>query len=207
MVKQIIKRTLSFAAVLLFGTGIRSTASAQGFYWGPRVGLNISGLTKTTFAKARARANFGMMAGYKINDIVGLQAEALYSLQGSKMTNQNDVYSYNYIKIPVLAKIFLVGGLNIEAGVSFDWLVRAQHKWTSDVYDSNNDLVETIEHHQSLMNDSRRFDLTIPVGVNYQFSKLFDIGVRYDISTIRTSEDSKNRAKNSNWSVSVGLRF
>ncbi len=203
---QTLKRMLPLVAVLLLGPAIRHTASAQGFYWGPRAGLNVSSITKTTYAKARARANFGMMAGYKINDLIGLQVEALYSMQGSKMTNKNDVFSYNYIKVPLLAKVFLIGGLNIEAGVSFDWLVRAQHKWTSDSYDADQNLTK-IDHSENLLKDSRRFDFSIPVGINYQFSKLFDIGVRYDISTIRTSEDSKDRAKNSNWSVSVGLRF
>lgn len=200
------RRLATFVVLALFVVGAGRPASAQGFYWGPRAGLNISSLTKTTFAKARARANFGMMAGYKINDLVGLQAEALYSMQGSKMTNQDDVYSYNYFKIPVLAKVFLIGGLNIEAGLSFNWLVRARHKWTDEVYDAEGN-VSTIDLTENLMNDRRRFDLTIPVGVNYQFSKLFDIGVRYDISTIRVAEDATNRAKSSNWSVNLGLRF
>ncbi|MDE5945322.1 MAG: porin family protein [Rikenella sp.] len=206
---QTIKRIFPLVVVLLLGTAVRHTASAQGFYWGPRAGLNVSTLTKTSYSKARARANFGLMAGYKINDLIGVQAEALYSMQGSKMTNKDDVFSYNYVKVPLLAKIFLIGGLNIEAGVSFDWLVRAQHRWTSKDYtggESSEDYA-TVSHSQNLLKDSRRFDLSIPVGINYQFSKLFDIGVRYDISTIRTAEDSQNRAKNSNWSVSVGLRF
>lgn len=202
---QTIKRIFPLVVVLLLGTAVRHTASAQGFYWGPRAGLNVSTLTKTSYSKARARANFGLMAGYKINDLIGVQAEALYSMQGSKMTNKDDVFSYNYLKVPLLAKIFLIGGLNIEAGVSFDWLVRAQHRWTGT--DDTVDPAVTISHSQNLLKDSRRFDLSIPVGINYQFSKLFDIGVRYDISTIRTAEDSQNRAKNSNWSVSVGLRF
>lgn len=203
---QVKKHLLTLAAAALFGAGLHHSASAQGFYWGPRAGLNVSTLTKTTYSKARARASFGLMAGYKINDLLGLQAEALYSLQGSKMTNSDHVYSYNYVKIPVLAKLYLIGGLNIEAGISFNWLVKAQDKWQVTNTDINGN-VTTFRTSQNLMSDSKTFDFTIPVGVNYQFSRLFDIGLRYDISTVRVPEDKQNRAKSSNWSLSLGVRF
>lgn len=206
---QITKRLLAIAAALLLGAGTHRTATAQGFYWGPRVGLNISTVTKTTYSKARARAraNFGLMAGYKLNDLVGLQAEALYSLQGSKMTNSNHVYSYNYLKIPMLAKLYLIGGLNVEAGISFNWLVKAQEKWSSTEYDISGNATGKVSHSQNLMSNAKGFDFTIPVGINYQFSRLFDLGLRYDISTVRVPEDRKNHAKSSNWSVSLGVRF
>lgn len=203
---QVKKHLLTLAAAALLGAGLHHSASAQGFYWGPRAGLNVSTVTKTTYSKARARASFGLMAGYKINDLLGLQAEALYSLQGSKMTNSDHVYSYNYVKIPVLAKLYLIGGLNIEAGISFNWLVKAQEKWQVTNTDINGN-VTTFRTSQNLMSGSKTFDFTIPVGVNYQFSRLFDIGLRYDISTVRVPEDKQNRAKSSNWSLSLGVRF
>lgn len=204
---RITKRILIAVAIVLLGAGMQQNASAQGFYWGPRVGLNVSTLTKTTYSKARARAAFGLMAGYKISDIVGVQAEALYSLQGSKMTNSDHVYSYNYFKIPVLAKIYLIGGLNIEAGISFDWLIKAQEKWSEPYYDDSGAEVGMASHTKNLMGNSKSFDFSIPVGINYQFAHMFDVGLRYDISTVRVNADRKNHAKNSNWAISVGVRF
>lgn len=203
---QVKKHLLTLAAAVLLGSGLHHSASAQGFYWGPRAGLNVSTVTKTTYSKARARASFGLMAGYKINDLLGLQAEALYSLQGSKMTNSDHIYSYNYIKIPVLAKLYLIGGLNIEAGISFNWLVKAQDKWTVTNTDIDGN-VTTFTTTQNLKGSTKGFDFTIPVGINYQFSRLFDLGLRYDISTVRVPEDKQNHAKSSNWSLSLGVRF
>lgn len=204
---QIRTRLLTIAGATLLGAGAHHTATAQGFYWGPRAGLNISSVTKTTYSKARARASFGLMAGYKMGDLLGLQAEALYSLQGSKMTNSDHVYSYNYLKIPVLAKLYLIGGLNVEAGISFNWLVKARDTWSSTVYDIDGNATGKVSHSRNLMSDTKGFDFTIPVGINYQFPRLLDIGLRYDISTVRVPEDKKNHAKSSNWSVSVGVRF
>lgn len=202
------KRFVQIFFMAIFGLGLNHSASAQDFYWGPRVGMNVSSMTKTTYSKARIRGSFGLMAGYKINDLIGLQAEALYSLQGSKVdNNEKDIYSYNYVKIPVLAKVYLIGGLNLEAGVAFNWLVKAQQKWNSSSYDMNGNVIETTTHTRSLIDDCKSFDLTIPVGINYQFRRWFDLGVRYDISTIRVSEDKKDHAKSSVLSVNLGLRF
>lgn len=202
------KRFVQILFMAIFGLGLNHSASAQDFYWGPRVGMNVSSMTKTTYSKARIRGSFGLMAGYKVNDLIGLQAEALYSLQGSKVdNNEKDIYSYNYVKIPVLAKVYLIGGLNLEAGVAFNWLVKAQQKWNSSSYDVNGNVIETTTHTRSLIDDCKSFDLTIPVGINYQFRRWFDLGVRYDISTIRVSEDKKDHAKSSVLSVNLGLRF
>ncbi|WP_297831253.1 porin family protein [uncultured Rikenella sp.] len=202
------KRFVQILFMAIFGLGLNHSASAQDFYWGPRVGMNVSSMTKTTYSKARIRGSFGLMVGYKINDLIGLQAEALYSLQGSKVdNNEKDIYSYNYVKIPVLAKVYLIGGLNLEAGVAFNWLVKAQQKWNSSSYDTNGNVIETTTHTRSLIDDCKSFDLTIPVGINYQFRRWIDLGVRYDISTIRVSENKKDHAKSSVLSVNLGLRF
>lgn len=203
---QIRKHLLQLSAILLLLSSLLESLPAQGLYWGPRGGLNISTVTKTTYAKARSRASFGLMAGYKINDLIGLQAEALYSLQGSKMTNSDQIHSYNYVKIPLLAKLYLIGGLNIEAGISFNWLVKAQREWSASTTDANG-ITTTLRRTENLLSNSKTFDFTVPVGINYQFSRLIDIGLRYDISTLRVPEDKDNRAKSSNWSLSLGLRF
>lgn len=175
-----------------------NTLHAQEFYWGPRLGLNVSGLTKTSYAKSRARMNFGLHGGYKINDVIGVQLEALYSLQGASSHNSNVKTSLNYLKVPILAKIYLIGGLNVEAGIGFNWLLYAAEKGVTSAGE---------EYTINIYDRSRIFDFTIPVGLNYQFKRLFDIGVRYDISTVRASDDSNNRAKSSNWSIHVGVRF
>lgn len=202
------KRFVQLLFATIIGFGSSHSASAQDFYWGPRVGMNVSSMTKTSYSKARIRGSFGLMAGYKINDLIGLQAEALYSLQGSKVDNdQKDIYSYNYVKIPVLAKVYLIGGLNLEAGVAFNWLVKAQQKWNSNSYDIAGNVIESTTHTRDLMDGCKTFDLTIPVGLNYQFRRWFDVGVRYDISTIRVDENKKNHAKSSVFSVNLGLRF
>lgn len=181
--------------LILVGT---SLAKAQGFYIGPKVGMNISTITKSTYSKARVRQNLGLFAGYRVSNILAFQAEVLYSWQGAKSTVNDEKTSLNYLKIPVLAKVFIVGGLNIEAGLSFNFLSTAKVKGTNE---QGND------YNHSVKSGAKGFDLSIPVGLNYEFSRWFDIGVRYDISTVRVWEESNNKARNGNWSINLGFRF
>lgn len=189
-----------FAFVLLLA-GIFSVTSiqAQDFYWGPKVGLNVSNLTKTSFAKSKARMNFGVMGGYTINDLIGVQAELLYSLQGYRDSHTDFKYKFNYIKVPVLAKLNLIAGLNAEAGISFNFLARARVK--GDLAGDGSTMSANIKDH------SKKFDFSIPVGLSYRFFRIFEAGIRYDISLARVPEQSNDKAKNSNWSINFAVRF
>lgn len=189
-----------FAFVLLLA-GIFSVTSvqAQDFYYGPKIGLNISNLTKTSFAKSKARMNFGVMGGYTVNDLIGVQAEVLYSLQGYRDSNTDFKYKFNYLKIPVLAKLNIIAGLNVEAGISFNFLTKAQVKG----YLVQDGGMMT----QNIKDNCKKFDFSIPVGVSYRFFRIFEAGIRYDISLARVPEQSNDKAKNSNWSINFGVRF
>lgn len=181
-----IMKKLLLVTIICLSALIVTPASAQGIYWGPKVGMNISSLTKTSNAKDRVRGEIGLMAGYQVAKVLALQVEALYSWQGT--TIKDVKFNLNYLKIPVLAKVFIAGGLNVEAGVSFNIL-------TSSVLDGNT------------YNGTNGFDFSIPVGVNYLIANLVEVGIRYDISLANVGLEHSSTAKNNNWALSVGIRF
>lgn len=175
-----------------------STAAAQGFYFGPTGGVNISSLTRQSYSQSRVRGNMGLFAGYQISNIVAIQAEALYSWQGTNVTNSDTKISFNYIKVPVMAKLFLIGGLNVEAGLSFNFLVNSRSQFTD--YAGNN-------HDINTTGKSNKFDFAIPIGVNYLIAKRFELGMRYDISTIKVWNEKQNNSANTNFSINARIRF
>ncbi len=199
-------RILALASALI---GAAHTASAEKirigvelekdyFYYGARAGLNLSNVTKTSYASSRLRFNAGAMLGYQFNSVWAIQGEVLYSAQGNDFRNNDDMkVSLNYLKVPILGKLFLYNGLNLEAGLSFNFLVRAV-----EIDKSSGTKVTT-----KLNDKTRGFDLAIPVGLNYRFDRTFDVGIRYDISLLRIADESQNKARNSNWSFSLGVRF
>lgn len=169
--------------LILFALTV-TVANAQSFYFGPRGGMNLSSFTRTSDAKTVVRGNVGLFAGVQFSTIAALQLEAVYSFQGTKV---NDVkFNTDYIKIPVLAKIYLIKGLNVEAGVSFNIL-------TSAILDG------------TVVKDFNKFDFSIPVGLAYQFGRHIELGVRYDISTVKVNPNTTGA--NSNLSVNLAWRF
>lgn len=177
---------------------ITAETKAQDLYYGVRGGLNVSTLTRTTYSASRIRGNVGIFGGYQINDIVALGAEVLYSWQGSNFTVSDQKLSLNYIKIPILARVFVIAGLNIEAGISFNPLINYRH-----VNASFSENTTTPSPEMGI----RKFDLSIPIGINYLFARHYEFGLRYDISTIRTPTETSNRARNSCLSVNFAYRF
>lgn len=165
-----------------------STVSAQGFYFGVRGGMNVSSFTKTTDAAAVVRGNVGAFGGFQISTIAAVQLEAAYSFQGSKIDNMDN--QTDYLKIPIMVKIYLIKGLNLEAGISFNIL-------TSSLFNGNID--------KELQRQINGFDFAIPVGIAYQFGRHFELGARYDISTVAVKNTHKGA--NSNFSVNVAWRF
>ena len=174
------------AALLLVGM----QAKSQGFYGGVRGGMNVASFTQTTGSSAVVRGNFGGFMGFQFGSVVGLQVEALYSFQGAKLSGGSflgdiDV-QLDYLKVPILAKIYLIKGLNVEGGVSFNILTSALVDGTP-------------------FQGFSGFDFSIPVGLAYQFGKHFELGVRYDISCADYHPDVKGA--NSLFSVNAAWRF
>ena len=175
-------------ALLIITLSLVMTASAKGgFYFGPTVGMNVSTITKLPNSRAAVKGNIGLMLGVDIANVFAIQAEALYSWQGAKISSNLGSYNVNldYIKVPITAKVRLVAGLNIEAGVSFDFLVGKDAR----------------------IKNPKELDISIPVGLNYLLFNSLEIGVRYYISTIRIPGLIDNPSKNSLFTVNARFRF
>lgn len=185
-------RVLAVCLILLGSSLLRS--SAQGFYFGPKAGLNLSSVSKMSNSISRVRGQLGLFAGYQAGDILALQLEALYSWQGASTDEYDTRYktSLNYLKIPILAKVFIIGGLNLEAGISFNFLMSAREKAHGD-----NEGIKGLNG----------FDFSIPVGINYLIANRLEVGLRYDISFVNLDIPGSKTAKNSNLALSVGYRF
>lgn len=172
-----------------------TTLKAQGFYTGIRAGLNVTGVTDRVNSDAKLGANFGVMGGYQFSTILALEVEVLYSFQGyytgknspeAPFAPNNTQVNLDYIKIPVIAKLYLIKGFFIEGGVSFNFMTSA--------------LIEK-EPRKGLNN----FDFSIPVGLGYLFGRKFEVSARYDISTSPITPEFSG--VNSVFSVNLGFRF
>ena len=112
--------------LILFVVGISLQASAQvQVALGVKAGANISKFD-VEGAKNYTGIHGGAFALFKLTKI-GIQPELLFSQQGVKFKDvDTQTLKTSYVNIPVMVKLYLVAGLNIQAGPQFGFLTSAE---------------------------------------------------------------------------------
>lgn len=113
--------------VLLMGAGITSAFAQASVSLGIKGGLNFANVNATSVGAAY-NSKTGYHAGAFVNiklTKLAIQPEVIYSVQGADAAAGN--VELGYINIPILLKLYLVGGFNLQAGPQFD-SCRALHK-------------------------------------------------------------------------------
>ena len=126
--KKIVLSMLAACAALVAGT---SAASAQGFSWGPKVGLNVSSMSHTDM-NAKVGFTAGVFGELRTNDWFAVSAELLYSRQGvtNKYTDEGikvkDRLKSHYLNVPVLANFYVTENLALKTGVQAGFCLGAR---------------------------------------------------------------------------------
>ena len=161
---------------------------------GPKVGLNITGLTNLDNSSSRYGLNAGGFIQYRFNDLIAIQPEVLFSMQGGESKNDEEKYTVrlNYLNIPVLAKIyFLRSGLNVEIGPQLGLRLNSKLKHHGD-----NNTTKLHGYHDA--------DFGIVFGLGYDIDR-FTISARYNMGLTKVTGD--NSAKNKVFQFSVGWKI
>ncbi|GLB50591.1 hypothetical protein Y10_29590 [Neptunitalea sp. Y10] len=178
---------------------------------GIKGGLNLSTITSDDFndgEESRTSFNVGLLAELPISDRFSIQPEVLYSAQGFDIRqndNGDDVeYQLDYIQVPVLAKLYLIKGLSVEAGPQFGFKVNEEVDFdpTSDGGDFD------IDADDSSVKD---FETSVALGAAYKFDNGFFVSGRYTHGLTNIFDDSSLLgnvdAKNAVWQFGVGFMF
>ena len=148
-------------------------------------GFHAGAMVNIHFGKRRE--GFDPGTGY-----FGLQAELLFSHQG--FIFYNEVFSFGYITLPVMAKCYITEGLNIEAGPYFSYLMM--------VSPNSMDLSEK----EIKLSDAKgASDIGVGFGIGYELPLGLTVNARYNLGF---SDLASNLAwRNTNITVSVGWLF
>lgn len=94
---------------------------------GIKAGANISKIDADVSTDNITSIHGGAFALFKLTKI-GIQPEVLFSQQGTsfKQAGQDFDFKTAYMTIPVMVKIYLIGGLNLQAGPQFGFLTKAE---------------------------------------------------------------------------------
>lgn len=170
----------------------------------------------------------GVEAEYMLTDKFSLAAGLTYGEQGSgyedyeysnagtKVELKDLKYEMDYLNIPVVANYYLFRGFAVKAGVQFGFLTTAKVK--GKMISSGGGQTITMElEDQKIGKDQKdfkdtleKFDLSIPMGVSYEFKVPIVIDLRYNLGLTKVNKESASGVKdfkNNVVSLTVGYKF
>ena len=176
-----------------------------------------------------ARYKQGMTGGLEVayeRGVVTFMAGLMYSNRGTKYQDytyediaiQEKVsgiqYTLHYLELPLMTGYEIYEGLKIKAGIQPGYLLKAKFKQsviTSEkTYLDGHGIagemkvVKAEETDRSATDMFKRFDLSIPVGISYEFSNVI-IDARYEFGVTQNSDLIK--ARNGGFTFTVGYGF
>jgi hypothetical protein len=184
-----------FAALMLF---IVNGAFAQDVRVGLKAGGNLSTITNDSEAQMKFGFHVGGFLDFKFTDMLSLQPEVLFSMQGAKGTADGVSASLdlNYINVPVLLKINFGEGLSAEIGPQVGYLVSANASGSYGGFSASRSIKDMCED----------LDVTAIVGLSYTFAENFVISARYGFGLTAINVEGE-KPKNSVISLSIGYKF
>ncbi|MBP2830745.1 PorT family protein [Aquimarina sp. U1-2] len=200
MKKTVLLTTFILSSILTF-----AQESGNKFQFGARAGVNFSTVTGDDFEDPNSRTSFyaGLVAETFITEKFALQGEVFYSGQGFDVdavtfngleVTPDAEFQIDYIQVPILAKIYLIDGLNIHAGPQFGFKINEEYDTdpTGDGGDFDTDRI-------------RDFDFQVAAGAEYKLNGGFFIQARYTYGFTDVIEDSN--VNNSTFSAGLGFMF
>lgn len=191
---------------MLIGVALMlSTHAFSQLSYGVKGGVNVASLTRIGNATTRTGYFAGGVAQCSFNRLIGIQAELLYSSQGVKysgmalmddmMLKTEGTVRFDYINIPLLAKLRLAEGLSLDAGPLVGFVVNARSKldWVD---------FESQGFHRIDKRDYQSFDVSLAMGLSYRFSNDVEISARYNLGLTEVYRTGKNRV----FQVGIGYR-
>lgn len=210
--------TFGASAQITFGVKAGANFSSVSNYaagtivdWGTLVKSETNPSMKVGF-------NAGVFAEYKLSSLLGVQVEALYSLQGVNTKNTTtsilgngeaiENLSTAYINVPVLAKAHF-GKLAVYAGPQFGFVASMATKYITGSDDSKKEQTDKIK-----AENYNAFDLSVAVGASYMLTRNIGIDARYNLgvtNVFAAKKDSDGKvtkeAYGKNGSIQAGVFY
>lgn len=176
---------------------------------GVKGGVNLSSVSGDDFDSPDSRTSFnaGFVAEVPYTERFSLQAEVLYSGQGydwkssgqdNFLDNDDNIeVQFDYIQVPILAKIYLIEGLNVHAGPQIGFLVNDEIDYQPNSDGGDIDLNSALE--------PKDIDISLAAGIEYKFDNGFFVQGRYNYGFTEMFEDVD--IHNSVFQAGVGYMF
>ena len=161
----------------------------------PRVGISAADFNGASDTKARVGFIAGAELEYQVNNWLGLSAGMFYSQQGAKaeIGSSDLTWKIDYVNVPVVANFYVWKGLALKAGLQPGFKMNAKFEGSAGSYQVGTD-----------MDDVKSLDLSVPVGISYDFGGLvLDARYNFGLSKIFDYDDD---LKNLAFQLTIGYK-
>ena len=226
MIAAMMVATISANAQFEQGTfSIQPKAGGNAAWLSNMPDLDLGGGVKLDKAPA-AGGIVGVEAEYMLTDNFSLAAGLTYGEQGSGYEDYEENYNgakvelkdlkvdLDYLNIPVVANYYLFRGFAVKAGVQFGFLTTAKIKGKTITTINGSTTTTEMEDkkigNQDFKDTLEKFDLSIPMGISYEFKVPIVIDLRYNLGLTKVNKESVSGVKdykNNVVSLTVGYKF
>jgi hypothetical protein len=134
-------------------------------------------------------------------DKIAVQPELLFFTQNGDLKSSffgTAQESFTYLSIPLMLKFYPIGGLNIQVGPQFGFLLDGERKYDTFLGSGSDDITDYY----------KKSDVSVSVGGGYDFDFGLNLDVRYnigvkDINNVSNGEEARSRI----FMLSVGWNF
>jgi len=192
------------------------------FYITPKVGYNLANITLLDEFGADPRHGIfaGIAGEYAFNEMISVEPGIFYSMHGSafNISSFGKVgLNSDYVTVPVLLKVYVADGFHLFAGPQLGYMVSSRFKLKT-----GNTLIDVISGIVSKNIDLTKYqnqlDVSIVVGLGYQFANGFNISANYNLGMAEVPDmpditwndkifTLDLNAKNRVLQVGIGYRF
>ena len=197
------KKFLVMVVVAMMATVGANAQHREGEYSiQPRVGVTFSTLTNTDDAKMKLNLAYGVEFEHYITEQFGVAGGLLFTNQGTKFNDDNTLNNY-YCAVPLTANYYVLPGLALKAGLQPAFRVKTNMKVDGQKYDFDKVMDYLFDDDDIKMN---KFDLSIPVGLSYEYNGL-TLDARYNFGITKLFSGSADAVRNQVIVVTLGYKI
>ena len=185
-------------------TAVMAVASAQNepgtLTIQPKGGFGLATLTNVSEAEMTGVGMFGGELEYALKEKLSIGAGINFDMLGYGFDDTDGIKdwytSLNYLAVPVVANYYIYKGLAVKAGLQPGLLLSANvaYKEDGDKYDTK------------VTGDYNKFDLSIPIGLSFEFSRVV-IDARYLLGLTKVNKEGDKSCRNSVIMITTGYKF
>ncbi len=179
------KKSFILIGLIFIATLSQAQIKPRFFEFGPKAGINVTGLATLDTISFDKKIAFNYQAGVFTRFNVGkfsLQPEFIFQTKGGATTADNisSKYAYKYLSTPVLLGFTPLKGIYLESGMEYSWSLNTKsQKGTANIYGPD------VKNDKSWVAGAR-------INMLDAFS-LFSLNLRYTHGLKNQMPDSKNK--------------